>query len=67
MKTTVGLWIDHRKAVIVVVTDKGEETKLIISRVKNSQDVLVVYVLRLPMNHSKYRQMIAARKSLRDI
>ena len=34
MKTTVGLWIDHRKAVIVVVTDKGEETKLIISRVE---------------------------------
>jgi hypothetical protein len=34
MKTKVGLWIDHRKAVIVVVTDKGEETKLIISRVE---------------------------------
>ena len=29
MKTTVGLWIDHRKAVIVAVTDKGEEIKLI--------------------------------------
>ena len=33
MKTTVGLWIDHRKAVIVAVTDKGEEIKLIISKV----------------------------------
>ena len=32
MKNAVGLWIDHRKAVIVVVTDKGEETKLIISK-----------------------------------
>jgi len=30
----VGLWRDHRKAVIVVVTDKGEETKLIISKVE---------------------------------
>ena len=30
MKNVAGLWIDHRKAVIVVVTDKGEETKLII-------------------------------------
>lgn len=34
MKIKVGLWIDHRKAVIVVVTDKGEETKLIISKVE---------------------------------
>jgi len=34
MKKEVGLWMDHRKAVIVVVTDKGEETKLIISKVE---------------------------------
>ena len=34
MKTNVGLWMDHRKAVIVLVTDKGEETKLIISKVE---------------------------------
>ena len=26
MKTKAGLWIDHRKAVIVVVSDKGEVT-----------------------------------------
>ena len=26
MKTTVGLWINHRKAVIAVVSDEGEET-----------------------------------------
>jgi len=32
MKREVGLWIDHRKAVIMVVTDHGEETKLIISK-----------------------------------
>jgi hypothetical protein len=30
----VGLWIDHRKALIVAVTDKGEETRLIISKVE---------------------------------
>jgi stalled ribosome rescue protein Dom34 len=34
MKTTVGLWIDHRKAIIVAATNKGEETKLIISKVE---------------------------------
>ena len=31
MKSEIGLWIDHRQAVIVVVTDAGEETKHIIS------------------------------------
>jgi hypothetical protein len=34
MGTKVGLWIDHRKALIVVVTDKGEEIRLIISKVE---------------------------------
>ena len=32
MGTKVGLWIDHRKAIIVAVTDKGEEARLIISK-----------------------------------
>jgi hypothetical protein len=32
MKTRVGLWIDHKKAIIVAVTDKGQETGLIISK-----------------------------------
>jgi hypothetical protein len=34
MKTTMGLWIDHRKAVIVSVSDKGEETSVIQSKVE---------------------------------
>lgn len=29
MKSAAGLWIDHREAVIVMVTDAGEETKRI--------------------------------------
>jgi hypothetical protein len=32
MKTQVGLWIDHKKAIIVSVTDKDEEIRLIISK-----------------------------------
>jgi hypothetical protein len=32
MGTKVGLWIDHRKAMIVAVTDQGEEARLIISK-----------------------------------
>jgi len=34
MRTKVGLWMDHRKAVIVAITDKGEESTLIISKVE---------------------------------
>ena len=34
MKKTLGLWIDHRKAVVVVVTDDGEEIKRINSNVE---------------------------------
>jgi hypothetical protein len=34
MKREVGLWIDHRQAVIVTVADKGEETKIVRSNVE---------------------------------
>ena len=34
MRTGVGVWIDHRKAVVVAVTEKGEEIGLIISKVE---------------------------------
>jgi stalled ribosome rescue protein Dom34 len=32
--TRAGLWIDHRKAVVVTVSDEGEETKTIESNVE---------------------------------
>jgi hypothetical protein len=34
MRTGVGLWIDHRKAIIVAVTEKGDEAALVISKVE---------------------------------
>jgi stalled ribosome rescue protein Dom34 len=34
MKATKGLWIDHKKAVIVAVTDKGDEVKEVTSHVE---------------------------------
>jgi len=34
MKTAAGLWIDHRKAVIAIVTEEGEETLEIQSHVE---------------------------------
>lgn len=39
MKKEVGLWIDHRKAVIVSVTDKGEDT----SRIRSDMEKHVRY------------------------
>lgn len=33
MKPHAGLWIDHRKAVVVMVTDEGHTTKLVQSNV----------------------------------
>ena len=34
MKTKAGVWVDHREAVVVAITDKGEETGLVISHVE---------------------------------
>lgn len=34
MKTNAGLWIDHREAVIVVLSENGEETKHVKSAVE---------------------------------
>jgi hypothetical protein len=32
VKKRVGLWIDHKKAIVVAITDGGEETGLIVSK-----------------------------------
>ena len=34
MKKEIGLWIDHRKAIIVTITDEGEEVKKITSNME---------------------------------
>jgi hypothetical protein len=34
MKKQAGLWIDHRKAVIVIISDAGEETREITSNME---------------------------------
>ncbi len=34
MKNDVGLWIDHRKTILVFVTDEGEETREISSEME---------------------------------
>jgi hypothetical protein len=37
MKKAVGLWIDHRKAIIVTLTDQGETTTPIVSGVEKQR------------------------------
>ena len=37
MTRAAGLWIDHRKAVIVAVTDHGDTTSLIVSKVEKQR------------------------------
>jgi len=66
MRTKVGLWIDHRKALIVAVTDKGQEIRLIISRVEKQLGRSGGIRSTTPYESSWYRQMIAARGGLRD-
>lgn len=34
MTTRVGLWIDHKEAIVVAITDKGEETARVASSVE---------------------------------
>ena len=34
MKKEIGLWIDHRKAIIVILTEEGEELKKITSNME---------------------------------
>jgi len=50
MKARVGLWIDHRKATIVAVTDKGEEIKLLISKTEKQLRRSGDSPLKAPMN-----------------
>ena len=34
MKKQIGLWIDHRKAILVIITEDGEEIKKIASNME---------------------------------
>ena len=34
MRPKMGVWIDHRKAIILAIAEEGEETRLIISGVE---------------------------------
>ena len=56
MKAKVGLWIDHREAFIVVLTEKGEETK----RIKSTVEKQLRRSGRSPSNESFEPQLVPA-------
>jgi len=66
MRSRVGLWIDHRKAIVVTVTDEGEEITLTISGVERQLRRSGDSLSRVPMNHRGCAQMISSRGFLRD-
>jgi hypothetical protein len=59
MKDVAGLWIDHREAVIVILSDKGEETR----RVKSHAEKQLRRSGRSPSQASFEAQMMPADDS----
>ena len=70
MKTKVGLWIDHRKAIVVAVTDKGEEIGLIISKVEKQlrrsgdSPLKGPYEAQVPADTSRLRNLYGTSQHL---
>jgi hypothetical protein len=56
MKAKVGLWIDHREAIIVVLTEKGEEIK----RIESTVEKQLRRSGRSPSNESFEPQLVPA-------
>ncbi len=67
MNSQMGVWIDHRKAIVVAVTDQGEETGLVISHVERQLRRAGIRRLKVPLKRNVSRRMIAAREHSRDI
>ena len=59
MKTLAGLWIDHREAVIVLVSENGRETK----RIKSNVEKQLRRSGRSPSGESFESQMVPADDS----
>ena len=71
MKIRAGLWIDHRKALIVVITDKGHVTRLVISKVDKQlgrssgiRSTTPYEPIQVPADDSRERETGWARASL---
>ena len=67
MKAKVGLWIDHRKAIVVAVTDNGEETGLVISAIEKQTRRSQSSRHTGPYEPQQVPETIVDRKPLPDI
>ena len=67
MGTKVGLWIDHRKAIVVAVTDKEEELALIISAVEKQARRSLGSRHEGPYEPQQVRRMTAVREPIQHI
>jgi len=63
MKKTVGLWIDHKKAVVVFVSGKDTETKLISSNIEKHHQQSGV---SMPADDSRQRELTGHLNSFYD-
>lgn len=63
MKSAVGLWIDHRKAVIVAVTERGETTSLVVSRVEKQLGRFAGIRSRTPYESQRVPEQTIARRN----
>ena len=63
MKTNVGLWIDHRKAIVVTIAETGEEIKEILSEVEKQPRRLGTS----PLNESYESVKLLADDSLQRV
>jgi len=61
METKMGVWIDHRKAVIVDLGAQGPETRTVLSGVENSFAGQAIHRLRAATKRSRSRPMTAVR------
>ena len=64
MKTAAGLWIDHRKAVIVFVSDEREKTMEIRSNVEKQPGRFEGVRRRLLTKHNRLKPMISVNANL---
>ena len=67
MKTRAGLWIDHRKALIVAMTDTGQVTRLVISKIDKQlgrfsgiRSTTPYESLQVPADDSRERKLTTA-------
>lgn len=62
MKTGAGLWIDHKKAIVVVFTEEGQKIRQILSQAEKNPGGPVIHRLKVSMPPGRCRRRIAARE-----